>query len=394
MKDKQKQLIKKSVKPLLLFVSYFIKIRPNRVILSAYNGRYACNPKYIYDELKKYDELDIIWVYGNDGADAFPSGAKLVKRRTLKHILTYYSSRVVVENDSFPIFLPRKKGQLYLNTGHGGGAIKKVGFACDSIGDVAAEILNDVAAKTDVYLSSSKLKSDTDLRVDHNYNGTIFKTGMPRNDVFFIDGDEIKAKVRAYYNIDDAKKIVLYAPTFRPMIDGKRSLESRMDINRGEVLSALKERFGGDWVLMERAHHNTHNMENADGVINATDYPDMQELLVTADVLITDYSSSTWDFGLTGKPAFSVAVDYEEFKNGRGFFLEGEEWCCVFTRSNEELCKAIIGFDEEKYAKKLEKYYADSVCYDNGTASKTVAKYINMLCKGKIDEEFIKSITE
>ena len=38
--------------------------------------------------------------------------------------------------------------------------------------------------------------------------------------------------------------------------------------------------------------------------IEVSDYSDMQELLCAADILITDYSSSIWDFSYTKKPCF------------------------------------------------------------------------------------------
>lgn len=108
--------------------------------------------------------------------------------------------------------------------------------------------------------------------------------------LFFSVNDKIKVQVRKKLNILTKKRLVLYAPTYRGNAgeDNFSDEIEMLDVQR--LLSVLKKKFGEDWIFLFRSHYfSEHNFELEENCRNVSKYPDMQELLYTVDVLITDY---------------------------------------------------------------------------------------------------------
>jgi CDP-glycerol glycerophosphotransferase len=116
---------------------------------------------------------------------------------------------------------------------------------------------------------------------------------------------------------------------------------------------------------------------------NVTAYPDMQELLYITDVLITDYSSSMWDFSLTYKPGFLFTPDIQEYKNERDFYIPVSEWPFPFALTNEQLCKNILKFNKDENLFKIKQHHIKLGSYENGNATKRVLELLNnyIVCK-------------
>ena len=120
---------------------------------------------------------------------------------------------------------------------------------------------------------------------------------------------------------------------------------------------------------------------DAGRAIDATSYPDMQELLCAADILISDYSSTIWDFSLMKKPCFLYCPDLDYYMNyDRGTYTPIETWPGILCRSNEELEQAILHFNEEEYIKKVEKHHRDLGSYETGHACEQVCRRIAEVC--------------
>lgn len=69
--------------------------------------------------------------------------------------------------------------------------------------------------------------------------------------------------------------------------------------------------------LFNSLSFNSKMHEYTSTVRDVSDYPEMQDLLCTADMLITDYSSSVWDYSFTYRPCFLFTPDLEEYKKNR-----------------------------------------------------------------------------
>ena len=208
----------------------------------------------------------------------------------------------------------------------------------------------------------------------------MLESGYPRNDMFFENHDELNQKVKKSLGIEKDKKIVMFAPTFRGGLLNRTDGECIIDgLNVDLLLTTLEKRFGGKFCFVYRGHHAAHDVSITSGV-NATNYIDMQELMVAADVFISDYSSCLWDFSLTKKPCLIFGPDFDEYIVNPGFESDYKEWPFPIAKSNEELEQAVLSFDEKKYKYDVDKYLKKYGSYEDGHASeKTVQQIDNYL---------------
>ena len=228
-------------------------------------------------------------------------------------------------------------------------------------------------------LSSCKYFTDYEAKAMLFLEEDCIPCGMPRNDIFFQKDSSIREKVYKYYGLDTKSKFILFAPTFRTEQQDpytKKIHISTMDIQR--AVNSVNKKFGEQlWNFGIRLHPKLRNTDIAEkGIVNCTDYPDIQELLYSADILITDYSSLMWDFSLTGKPCFIYADDIDEYEREHGFYMPSSQWPYPIARTNDELEKNILSFDLLKYQDAVKKHHKESGSYEQGKACETVINLI------------------
>ena len=195
--------------------------------------------------------------------------------------------------------------------------------------------------------------------------------------------------VNEFFDIPDEYRIVLYAPTFRR--DDEDYL-SRIDFS--SLRDALHERFGYHFVVLTHLHVNVKptgvNLKyDANKVIDGNSYPDMQELLVASDILISDYSSVAFDFALMNKPVFRFLPDLKAYREDRDMYLDIDEYPYPRAESNDEMKKEILQFDCESYLAKLEQYMNRIGAFYNGNSSKRVVEYISTFVENGLDKKNI-----
>jgi len=100
----------------------------------------------------------------------------------------------------------------------------------------------------------------------------------------------------------------------------------------------------------------------------------MQELLLAADVLITDFSSAVWDFMLTGRPCFLFALDYDRYIETADVYTPMSEWPFPKARGNAELEENILAFDEKRYAEDCARHYVELGGCETGRAAQLVGE--------------------
>ena len=105
-------------------------------------------------------------------------------------------------------------------------------------------------------------------------------------------------------------------------------------------------------------------------------YPDMQELLVASDMLVTDYSSCMFDFAITGKPCFLFATDVTDYIKDRNFYFPLQSLPFPQADNNPELLQLVERFDEQEYLKKRKEFFGRLAFREDGQASQRCAKWI------------------
>ena len=169
---------------------------------------------------------------------------------------------------------------------------------------------------------------------------------------------------------------MLYAPTFR---DDHRTDVYNLNLN--DLRTKLCECLGGDWCVLVRLHPNIREklFTTTHGIIDATSYPDMQELLLVSDVLITDYSSTIYDAAIMRKIILLYAPDLDDYKENRGLKPVYFNFPTRINRSNEELLDYISHFDLNNYQNDLEDFLSGIQIFDDGNASKRVVDRIESI---------------
>lgn len=353
------------------------KFHEKRVVFFSYFGsQYSCNPKYISEYLQKHmPDFEVVWAFNKPGDFLYleKKGIALSRYNTLPFLRICLTSRFIITNSEIPSWFPLMKRQALINTWHGGGAYKRVGAAYHKETEgkqMRAQIARENPC---VYLSSSEAFSDMTLRQSFGHTGEILAYGMPRNDMLVTrNRDDLYQKVKDFYNIPHENHILLYAPTYR---ESKKASEYLFDCRK--VKQALTKRFGGTWSIMYRMHYFVmEQLEDSDEYLDASAYTDMQELLYVSDVLVTDYSSSMWDFALMYKPCFLFATDLEHYDMSRGFYTDIHTWPYPLAENTEELIGKINNFDADSYHADIQRHLDDLRNLESGESAKKVCQYM------------------
>jgi CDP-glycerol glycerophosphotransferase (TagB/SpsB family) len=156
------------------------------------------------------------------------------------------------------------------------------------------------------------------LRQAFSYDGEVLESGYPRNDALTApDREVVRARVRQELGIADDKTVVLYAPTWR---DDREEMVDYLD------LVNFADELPNDHVLLVRGHSRTLAFGQdlqAERLVDVTSYPDVADLMLIADVLVTDYSSVMFDFAGTGKPIVFFTPDLAHYSTDlRGFYFD------------------------------------------------------------------------
>ena len=144
------------------------------------------------------------------------------------------------------------------------------------------------------------------------------------------------------------KKIILYAPTFRGSVRDASSPD-RLDPVR------MKEALGRDHILLIKHHPFVKERppipaEAADFAFDMTDRLTIEELITSADICITDYSSIIFEYSLFERPLIFFAFDLDSYLDERGFYYPPQDMmpgpvCRTQDELIRELQKARETFD-------------------------------------------------
>lgn len=354
-------------------------IRKNRIVFSSFSGRqYSDSPKRISDELLvTHPEYEQVWAFlePEKYEDLRTKGITVVKFKSLKYLYYTMTCKVFVDNVEFWSILKFRPKQMVLQTWHGGGLYKRVGADRLDVGTLELQHVIKKMEKNTVFVSSSRGFTERVIRGAFSYKGEVLEVGLPRNDELInIDNADCE-RLKKQLGIPMQNRTVLYAPTFRNSLN-----QDLYDVDIPRLINALNRRFGGQWTVITRMHYymsdQAMEMSMNPDVIDATHYPDMQPLLKLADVLITDYSSTVWDFSLMQKPCFVYARDIHEYSGERNFYLPLEQWPAVISVDNNTLESAILSFDDTNYNKTVVNHHAALGNVETGNATQLVCKRI------------------
>lgn len=366
-----------------LIVKTIMPIDRNLIVFESGVGKqYADSPRNIYEDIvERQLNYKKVWINNSNVRFSDPNTLK-IKRLSPEYY--YYLARAGfwINNQNFPSYLKKRKGTTYIQTWHGT-PLKKMLFDIENIQGRTEGYLERVydAIKNWDYLISPSPYSSAAFKSAFHYKGEILEIGYPRNDIFFKKGiEQISSKVRQKLNLPNDKKVILYAPTFR---DNLTEGNNKFKFNLNMDLKALNDQLGDQYILLMRMHVVISKglelpEDMKEFVYNVSSYPDIQELLLISDILMTDYSSVMFDFANTQKPMLFFTYDLEEYKNDiRGFYMDFEEEAPgPLLFNTDDIINAVKNINrvEKEYKKKYEKFRMKYCPLEDGNATKRLVQ--------------------
>lgn len=339
------------------------------------------SPRAVHAELvRRGADVEHLWVT-RDGRTQVPPSARGVEEFSAEWYAALARCRRIVTAHQLPDFFERRSGQTVVQTWDGT-PLKRIGTdLTDTLyadHDRLAQ-LPGLARQWDVLVAPSRWSAPHLTRA-LAYDGEVLEAGSPRNDLLFSapgDRDKHAERLRRELGIDPARRIVLYAPTYRDHLahsPGRFRHEPAFDF------AAAERELAADHVLLVRRHPATTGRltgARAPFVRDVTDHPSAAELLLLADVLVTDYSSLMFDFAHTGRPMLFHTYDLDHYRDTvRGFYLDFERQAPgPLLPSTAEVIASLRELDKvsARHAAAYEAFRAAYCDLDDGRAAARVA---------------------
>lgn len=363
----------------------FLPLDRNMVLFESNLGKqYGDSPRYIYEEILKRDlPLKKVWV-SNKSTHFRDDNTVVVKRLSPKYYYYLAKAKYWVNNQNFPTYIKKPSTTVYLQTWHGT-PLKKMLFDIDNIKGRSDDYLDRVysATKTWTYLISPSEYASNAFKSAFKYEGEILEVGYPRNDILHNhEGITKVEEIKRRLNLENNKKVILYAPTFR---DDQKSSGNKFSFDISMDLEKLKSHLGDEYILLLRMHIVVGNKiqideEMSSFVRNVSNYDEIQELYLISDILITDYSSVMFDFANTKKPILFYTYDLESYRDDiRGFYLDFEyEAPGPLLKTTNDILENVTNIKNVRleYKEKYQAFYNKFCSLEDGKASERVVDHV------------------
>ena len=339
-----------------------------QAVFSSFHGLvYGDGPMRVSEKLHELDPaLPIVWILspGCPGWDRVPDYVKTVRPRSLKALLELSRSAAAVDDFNQPYYRYRGRDQSIVQLWHGDRPFKKVMFDA-----FPSEPFPDPDI-TDLCVSGSRFGTELYRRA-FRYRGEVLECGTPRCDILADPPPGLASRVRCALGIPEKARVLLYAPTFRaqggsiPPLDLKR------------VKNALSSS-GEEWVTLSRAHIETGSLAS-DADRDVSLWPDMNELLLISDALVTDYSSCAADFALLDRRIALYRPDEDKYgSTERGLYFTSSPFACA---RDEDRLIAILAdpSDPSPNCAEIRRFFG---MFETGNASQATARAVLNLITG------------
>lgn len=356
-----------------------LKVREKSIVfINSHSNEFNGNLKAVYDEILKEKQPYNIDVYLKPHIELgnYKKIDKIIS--TIKMNYRISTSETILLNDYLPLLARvkvRKETNL-IQLWHAGGAFKK--FGKTSIQNIKnKEHMNNCINAHGQY-TLCIVSAEEVVQIYEEAFGIdktkILPLGLPRADIFFDANKirQIKDEFYKRYNKLQDKKIILYAPTYR---DGeKNSFNLKLDLEK------MCDRLSSEYIIVLKMHPFIQKAvtipEQISGRVINLSYEDINELMIVADLLISDYSSLIFEFAIMLKPIVFYAYDLDKYDSTlRGFYYNYREFVPgPIVENTDELIECIQG--ENWDIKQVEVFARRFNEYFDGLATKRVVEKI------------------
>lgn len=375
-----------------------IGIKPDEktVVFGCFNGRSYCDsPKAIYKYMlndDRFQDYHFIWVFREPDKHKYLEENKnttVVNERGIPYYKALAKSKYWIFNYKVREFIHPRKDQVFVQCWHGtplkrlGCDLKHFTNALNTVKGMRKRYHRE-AKKFSYFLSPSEFATEKFVSIWDMKNAgkenCVLELGYPRNDFLYNYTNEDVQRIKETLGIQGVhKKILLYAPTYR---DNQHTSGVGYTYKTEVDFDKLREALGEDYIILFRGHWlvaNNFDFEKYKGfVYNVSDYDDIDELYIIADMLITDYSSVFFDYANLKRPILLYMYDLEAYRDDiRGFYLDVSELPGPIIRTEDELVKHIQeSISADFYDAKYRKFNQKFNYLDDGKAAERVVKKV------------------
>ncbi len=300
-------------------------IEPHLFYLQSYGGHHATDSqRALHVELRRrFPHLRLVW--GVAGPDVpLPEGAEAVVIGSRAWHRTMATAHYLCVNADPDRWFVRREGQLLLQTFHGypSKAMGRMMWRAKGYGDRRIAWETDRARETWSLILTPTEEMAAHYREQYAYDGPILSVGYPRDDALVApDASATRTRVRTGLGIAPEQRAVLYAPTWRDdLATDWRSAEAALHL---DVAAAARD-LGPGYVLMLRGHR-FHRLPQVSArgarIIDVTDHPEVNDLILAADAAVVDYSSIRFDLAFAEVPQVFLVPDLESYGSSKRGFL-------------------------------------------------------------------------
>ncbi|MFJ8010670.1 bifunctional glycosyltransferase/CDP-glycerol:glycerophosphate glycerophosphotransferase [Streptomyces fagopyri] len=322
-----------------------------------------------------------VWVVRADQVALLPPGVEHVTPDSLDYRRVTARATYFVNNVNWPGSLVKREGSVHIHT-HQGTPLKYMG--ADLLGKPGARHGFDVPQmlrRADRWDYSLVANRHSELAWDRAYpcHFTSLRTGSPRNDVLVRARPGDGLPVRARLGIPAGHRVVLYAPTRRDYVRGGHL--DRVDLAR------FAEDLGEGHTLLVRLHPSLADgpargaglseLHRRGVVVDATDEPHVEELMLASDVLVTDYSALLFDYANLDRPIVVHADDWGAYAASRGAYFDiTADSPGHVARSYRELARLFASgaWQDAESARLRAGFRARFCAFDDGRAAERVVR--------------------
>jgi CDP-glycerol glycerophosphotransferase (TagB/SpsB family) len=313
-----------------LRAAYAVDERPTRHDLWYFESFAGCSatdtPLALLEELRRRDRgVTCVWGILDHG-HWVPQGVEAAVIGSRRWYDVLGTARVLVINTELEEWYRRRPDQLVVQCFHGypSKAMGESQWRARDLPPRRGAIMRSRSVETWDLISTPTPEMTEVYREQYGYTGPAAEHGYPRDDVLRSDDAEtVRERARRRLGVRPDQTAVLYAPTWRDHLATRpraAAMAEHLDVD------AAAAALGDSHVILLRGHRFHPPGQSRRGVLDVTDHPEVNELVLASDVAVLDYSSLRFDYAQTRQPMVFLVPDLEDYTSGvRGFLFPFEE---------------------------------------------------------------------
>lgn len=297
---------------------------------------------------------------------------------SITFMFLYAKARYVFLCDNFlPAASCKKRSEtILIQLWHSCGLLKKMGY--DAPEDIPDFYRGNVYQNYNLVTVSAPCCIPFLTSGMRQPKGIVQALGVSRTDVYFLPQWLKSCQKKVFEEFPDShgKRILLWTPTFRgnayhPTLAGL------------DAIRALGYQLGSDWIILIKVHpHLDQRAIKEIGHPLSTCMLPTEYVLPAVDLLITDYSSTLFDYLILERPFVLFAPDLEEYQKNRGFYVEYHTLTSYIVTDGAKLKETVqAAYKDWKTGKSRQeiqkcRQFHDASCDGNSTSR--ILQYIGM----------------